>query len=83
MEPHLHFHVTDGPSPLVSNGVPYRLRSFYSTERGVSTAAFDQATVSGEPIEVEPVSGEPLRRRVLPLDLWIVDFPEEVPSHDQ
>jgi Peptidase family M23 len=76
-EPHLHFHVTDGPSPLASNGVPYLLRSFRSTERGVSTAAFDQAIVSGQPIEVEPVPGPPLRARVLPLDLWIVDFPGE------
>jgi hypothetical protein len=32
--------------------------------------------LSGETIEVEPVSGEPLRERVLPLDLWIADFPE-------
>ena len=75
-EPHLHFQVTDGPSPSASNGAPYMLRSFYSTVRGVSTAAFDEAIVSGEPIEVEPVPGEPLRLRVLPLDLWIVDFPD-------
>jgi hypothetical protein len=75
-EPHLHFHVTDGPSPLASNGVPYLLRSFYATERCVSTAAFDEAILSGEPIAVEPVAGEPLRELVLPLDLWIVDFPD-------
>lgn len=75
-EPHLHFHVTDGPSPLASNGVPYLLRSFHSTARGVSTAAFDQAIVSGQPIEVEPVPGSPERVSVLPLDLWIVDFPD-------
>jgi hypothetical protein len=74
-EPHLHFHVTDGPSPLASNGVPYLLRRFHATERCVSTAAFEQAVVSGEPIEVEPVPGPPERMRVLPLDLWIVDSP--------
>jgi hypothetical protein len=63
-EPHLHFHVTGGPSPLASNGVPYLLRSFRSTERGVSTAAFDQAIVSGQPIEIAPVSGSaPARAR--------------------
>ena len=27
-EPHLHFHVSDGNSPLGSEGVPYRLESF-------------------------------------------------------
>jgi hypothetical protein len=75
-EPHLHFHVTDGPSPLASNGVPYLLRGFHSTERCVSTAAFDEAIVSGQPIKVEPVPGPPERVRVLPLDLWIVDFPD-------
>jgi murein DD-endopeptidase MepM/ murein hydrolase activator NlpD len=75
-EPHLHFQVTDGPSTFASNGVPYLFRYFYSTARGVSTAAFDEAILSGEPIEVEPVPGEPLRLRALPLDLWIVDFPD-------
>jgi hypothetical protein len=75
-EPHLHFQVTDGPSTFASNGVPYLLWHFYSTARGVSTAAFDEAILSGEPIEVEPVPGEPLRLRTLPLDLWIVDFPD-------
>ena len=27
-EPHLHFHVTDGRSPMGSEGVPYLLDSF-------------------------------------------------------
>jgi murein DD-endopeptidase MepM/ murein hydrolase activator NlpD len=27
-EPHLHFHISDGNSPLGSEGVPYRLDSF-------------------------------------------------------
>ena len=27
-EPHLHFHVSDGPSPLGSEGLPYRYDSF-------------------------------------------------------
>jgi hypothetical protein len=75
-EPHLHFHVTDGPSPLASNGVPYVLRGFSSSERSVSTAAFDRAIESGKPIEVKPLPGPSKRVRVLPLDLWIVDFPD-------
>jgi hypothetical protein len=61
---------------MASNGVPYLRRSSSSTARGVSTAAFDEAIVSGAPLAVEPVSGTPLRVRVLPLDLWIVDFPD-------
>jgi hypothetical protein len=73
-EPHLHFHVMDGPSALASSGVPYLLRGFRSTERAVSTQAFDRATETGQPLEIEPVSGGPTRTRVLPMDLSIVDF---------
>jgi murein DD-endopeptidase MepM/ murein hydrolase activator NlpD len=75
-EPHLHFHVMDNPSPLASNGLPYRLRKFSSTRRGISTEAFDQAIIDGKPIPTEPVIGGAMRSRALPLDLWIVDFPE-------
>jgi hypothetical protein len=73
-EPHLHFHVTDGPSPLASNGLPYLLSAFVSTRRGVSTATYDQATVDGKPIANEPVAGPATYERVMPLDLSIVDF---------
>lgn len=76
-EPHLHFQVMDGPSPLASNGLPYRLRAFSADRRGVSTTAFDQATIDGKGISTEPVSGPLQRERVLPLDLWIVDLPAQ------
>jgi hypothetical protein len=75
-EPHLHFQVTDGPSPLQSNGVPYLLRHFAATQRGVSTMAFEQAILDGTPLPTEPVPGSARRNQVLPLDLWIVNFPE-------
>jgi Peptidase family M23 len=74
-EPHLHFQVMDGPSALTANGVPYVLRHFRAVRKGASTAAFDRATMTGEPLAVEPVDGGPLRAHVLPVDLWIVDFP--------
>jgi Peptidase family M23 len=73
-EPHLHFQVTDGPSPMLSNGVPYLLRDFTATRRGVSTAAFDQAIIDGKPIPTEPLPGPARRTQVMPLDLWIIDF---------
>jgi murein DD-endopeptidase MepM/ murein hydrolase activator NlpD len=75
-EPHLHFHVTAGPSPMASNGLPHRLRQFGASLRGVSTEAFDQAIIDGRPIATEPVAPPGQRENVLPLDLWIVDFPE-------
>jgi hypothetical protein len=74
-EPHLHFHVMDRPSALAANGLPYRLRQFTAVDRGVSTAAFDQAITDGKPILREPVAGPGPRQDVLPLDLWIVEFP--------
>lgn len=73
-EPHLHFHVMDGPSALAASGVPYVIRQFRSRERGVSTEAYDRAAQTGQPLDVEPLPGPPLRRLMLPLDLWIVDF---------
>jgi hypothetical protein len=73
-EPHLHFQVTDGASPMATNGVPYLLRRFDATERGVSTAAFDRAIADGQPLACEPVTGPRGRARVMPMDLWIVQF---------
>jgi hypothetical protein len=74
-EPHLHFHVHDGPSPLASNGLPYLMKGFTALQRGVSTAAFDKAIVDGKPIAVEPLPSPGAFVNVMPMDLWIVDFP--------
>jgi hypothetical protein len=75
-EPHLHFQVTDGPSALMSNGVPYLLREFRATRRGASTAAYDKATTDGKPLQSVPLTGPAEHQRELPLDLWITDLPE-------
>lgn len=74
-EPHLHFHVHDGPSPLASNGLPYLMKGFTALQRGVSTAAFDRAIIDGKPMAVEPVPSPGVFVNVMPMDLWIVDFP--------
>jgi murein DD-endopeptidase MepM/ murein hydrolase activator NlpD len=74
-EPHLHFHVMDGPSPLMANGVPYLVRQFSAARRGVSTAAFDKATQDGKPLQAEPLPGATHHEGELPLDLWITDLP--------
>jgi peptidase M23-like protein len=75
-EPHLHFQLTDGPSALMSNGVPYLLREFNATRRGASTAAFDKAIIDGQPLETVPLVGPAEHEQELPLDLWISDLPE-------
>lgn len=74
-EPHLHFQVTDGPSSLLSNGIPYLVKHFTATRRGLSTAAFDQAVIDGNPMPTLPLPGPAGHELELPLDLWIVDFP--------
>jgi Peptidase family M23 len=73
-EPHLHFQVSDGPNPLASNGVPYLIGQFVSSQRGVSTEAFDQAIVDGQPLALQPLDGSSQHVSALPLDLSIVDF---------
>lgn len=73
--PHLHFHVTDGPSPLASDGVPYVIERFETTGLIPSTEAFDAAELSGRPVErreTEPTE----HSEELPLDQSIVTFSE-------
>jgi hypothetical protein len=74
-EPHLHFQVMDGPSSLLSKGVPYLVRQFAATKRGASTAAFEKAILDGQPIETVPLQSSAEHHQQLPLDLWITDLP--------
>src|SRR5262245_6130126 len=73
--PHLHLHVMDGPSPLLSNGIPYVFDSFKLTaidEAG--TADFDKAEATSAPLTLTPVSPPQVLSQVLPLDLTVVEF---------
>jgi hypothetical protein len=73
--PHLHLHVMDGPSGLVSNGIPYVFERFTLT--GVDrlgTADFDRAEAVGTPLTITPFSPPTRHTRQLPLDLTIVDW---------
>lgn len=65
MEPHLHFHVMAGPSPLASNGLPYVFDDFRLQGR---------VDVSGDEAVIVPTEGREQRRRRLPMDLDIVAF---------
>ena len=64
-EPHLHFHVMDRPSPLLSNGLPYVFDEF-RLQAHVELA-------SGEPLVI-PTQGPERRENRLPLELDIVAF---------
>jgi len=73
--PHLHLHVMDGPSPLLSNGIPYVFDAFTLTAIDkAGTADFDKAEATGSPLTLTPVSPPQLQRNTLPLDLSVVDF---------
>ncbi|MBS1878481.1 MAG: M23 family metallopeptidase [Actinobacteria bacterium] len=69
--PHLHFQLMDGPTPLASNGIPFRFSSF--REEG-TLANFAPVLVLGARARIQPhPRGE--RHRELPLDNEVVGFP--------
>jgi len=72
--PHLHFQVTDGPSSLSSNGLPYEISDFQVTGRTGGTMAFDEAESNGTPLAVTPFNPPQTVKQALPLDQMIVSF---------
>jgi Peptidase family M23 len=72
--PHLHFQVTDGPSSLASNGLPYEISDFETTGKSHGTEAFDQAETNGTPLPVTPFSPPQTVKKSMPLDQMIVSF---------
>jgi Peptidase family M23 len=75
LAPHLHFHVSDGPSPLAAQGLPYLIDSFTVTGRGKSTAAFDKAEADGTPLPIVDSGDGAAHTDQLVLDQRIVTFP--------
>lgn len=73
--PHLHLHVMDGPSPLLSNGVPYVFDQFTLTAVDrAGTADFDKAEATGSPLTLSRITPPRALRNALPLDLSVVEF---------
>lgn len=73
--PHLHFEIMDGPSLLLSNGLPFVFTSF--TGRGVVTD--EQKLSSPFPPQAPVVPVDPAKlagphAKQLPLNLQVVDF---------
>lgn len=68
--PHLHFHIMDTPSPLGSNGLPFRLTSF--TVQG--TIADMSGLFDGQPVSYTPPPAG-VHRGELPLNQQVIDFP--------
>ncbi|HUC02632.1 MAG TPA: M23 family metallopeptidase [Methyloceanibacter sp.] len=69
--PHLHFHVMDGPSPLVSNGLPYVFTGF--TGQGRVTDEQPLWTGGAVTIDKDALAGP--HKDQLPLADQVVSFP--------
>ncbi len=70
--PHLHFHVMDGVSPLLSNGLPYVFTSFTGQGRVTDEKALFAGGVA--PIDAGALSGP--HKNQLPLNLEVIGFPK-------
>ena len=67
--PHLHFHIMDGPSPLNSNGLPYRFSRFDLQGQLTNVAAFQ----TGQRARIVPTL-RGIHRSELPLNDQVIDF---------
>jgi Peptidase family M23 len=69
--PHLHFHVMDGPSPLVSNGLPYVFTDF----TGQGRVTHEQPLWTGGAVTVDKDALAGPHKDQLPLADQVVSFP--------
>jgi hypothetical protein len=69
--PHLHFHLSDGPQPLASDGLPVAFRSF----RVPGTVTNLDGFLAGEsPAAIAPTRGSTARNGRMPLQAAVLDF---------
>jgi hypothetical protein len=69
--PHLHFHVMDGPSPLVSNGLPYAFTSF----TGEGRLTDEQPLFTGGAVTIDQDALSGAHEKEMPLFDQVVSFP--------
>lgn len=68
--PHLHFHITDGPSPLGSNSLPYVFTNLKVTG---TVIAVEPVVLEGKPATINPAMAGPHPNR-LPPNMALVSF---------
>ena len=73
--PHLHFHVMDGPSALLADGLPYGFDRFELTGQGPPLAELLELDQAQEPLPIDTDGAGP-RRDALPLGRDVVSFPD-------
>ncbi|WP_335583136.1 M23 family metallopeptidase [Mycobacterium sp. MS1601] len=71
--PHLHFHVMDGPDPLMANGLPFVINNFGLTQRMASTAGLD-VLFTGKPAPLQTGFAARDESEVSPLELDIMNY---------
>jgi len=69
--PHLHFHVMDGPSPLLANGLPYVFTSF----TGQGRVTDEQPLFTGGTVTIDKDALSGPHENELPLYDQVVSFP--------
>jgi murein DD-endopeptidase MepM/ murein hydrolase activator NlpD len=69
--PHLHFHVMDSPSPLLSNGLPYVFTSFTGEGRVVD----EDPLFKGRAVTVDKDALSAPHENEMPLSDQIISFP--------
>lgn len=69
--PHLHFHVMDAPSPLLSNGLPYVFTGF----EGQGVLRDDKPLSTGGAVNVDTSALAGTHKNQLPLNNQVVRFP--------
>ncbi|MEO9330155.1 M23 family metallopeptidase [Gordonia aurantiaca] len=72
--PHLHVHVMNGPSFLVSQGVPSVTDLFEVTGRVADTEAFDASEATGVPLRMAPGVAVSTQQDRMILDQSVVTF---------
>lgn len=77
--PHLHFQVTDGPSLLASDGVPYAFESFVITGQTPPLAQVIGYYDTMKPIPITTTNAG-ARRNAFPLASDVVEFPAAPPA---
>ena len=69
--PHLHFHVMDGPSPLVANGLPYVFANF----AGQGRLTDEQPLFTGGSVTIDRQALSGPHHDQIPLADQVVSFP--------
>jgi hypothetical protein len=72
--PHLHFHVMDGPDPLMANGLPFLFNTFTLDGRITSADALDPILDDGTPAPLQPDFTKRDETNVSPLVLDINSY---------